>query len=580
MPWDSRTGGGSATRTQQQIETAVLDYVDAHSGGGIGLNALDHGVLGDGTTDDTPAMQTFVNGNAGKLCWLPNRTYKMLGNLTIPPGTAIWGDGAIILGGGIASGDRWWPGSDCEFRGLYFKDRVTGIAHDYTSGVTVTGIDVQGCTFENISKGVNADANIGVTYPKNWIVRGNRFLNCTCAFFGMPCDGMLIEGNWITSNNAAGGQPILFYGGSRNRVINNRLDGPAVTGILWLYTLASVGGSTGKGLVVANEVHGNIITDVTEESISFEGAVLETDTVASTTTPNKVTLAAAGWSGAGSTYAGFHMVFYSGALAGQCFLITAETNGLFTLDIDATTWALIAASDKVSIGAASLRNSIVGNAVEAATSGDCTGINVYNLSVGNTVQGNTVRGNSAQLPTHQHGIAVRALQGLAKSSPTYANNFGAGPACFNTVMGNTVEDGDIEADLLNFGGSSFVSPGTIVRGNTVRKGKVHVSFHGVARDVGGTLTSTPGAVATVSIPHGLAAAPTFFNAERGNANARGAPAYNVTADATNVILNFASNLTAATSYSWNWTASLLPAGALGSADGNAASLGSLIENQV
>lgn len=71
---------------------------------------------------------------------------------------------------------------------------------------------------------------------------------------------------------------------------------------------------------------------------------------------------------------------------------------------------------------------------------------------------------------------------------------------------------------------------------------------------GGTSTSTPGAVTTVNIAHGLGVAPTKFDARPGNTNARGAPAYSVTADATNVILSFASALTAATSYSWNWWA--------------------------
>jgi hypothetical protein len=67
-------------------------------------------------------------------------------------------------------------------------------------------------------------------------------------------------------------------------------------------------------------------------------------------------------------------------------------------------------------------------------------------------------------------------------------------------------------------------------------------------------TTTPGAVSTVNIAHGLGYTPRIFQAERGDVNARGAPAYHVTADGTNVILNFASNLTGATAYTWNWTA--------------------------
>lgn len=71
---------------------------------------------------------------------------------------------------------------------------------------------------------------------------------------------------------------------------------------------------------------------------------------------------------------------------------------------------------------------------------------------------------------------------------------------------------------------------------------------------GGVSTSTPGAVTQIAIAHGLLNAPTAYNAQAANANARSAPAFYVTADATNVYLNFVSAIAAATAYSWSWTA--------------------------
>lgn len=71
---------------------------------------------------------------------------------------------------------------------------------------------------------------------------------------------------------------------------------------------------------------------------------------------------------------------------------------------------------------------------------------------------------------------------------------------------------------------------------------------------GGVSTQTPGAVATVTIPHGLGVVPSWYTVQPASVNARGAPAYHLTADATNVTLNFASNLTAATAYAWVWSA--------------------------
>lgn len=72
---------------------------------------------------------------------------------------------------------------------------------------------------------------------------------------------------------------------------------------------------------------------------------------------------------------------------------------------------------------------------------------------------------------------------------------------------------------------------------------------------GGASTQTPGAVTTVNIAHGLGYTPALISVEAGDANARGAPSMYISADGTNVILNFSAALTAATAYTWRWIAS-------------------------
>lgn len=74
------------------------------------------------------------------------------------------------------------------------------------------------------------------------------------------------------------------------------------------------------------------------------------------------------------------------------------------------------------------------------------------------------------------------------------------------------------------------------------------------RAKGGISTQTPGAVTTVTIPHGLGGglSPNAVSIEPGNTNARGAPSFYITVDATNITLNFSSALTAATVYVWHW----------------------------
>lgn len=129
--------------------------------------------------------------------------------------------------------------------------------------------------------------------------------------------------------------------------------------------------------------------------------------------------------------------------------------------------------------------------------------------------------------TQQYGIALRNLSGATTKL---------------TAIGNDLE-GNVNTGILNLG--------TIGSGHTVARNRAHVS------EAAGTSTQTPGAVATVTIAHGLTLAPTAMVVQPANANARGAPAFHVTADATNLTLTFASNLTAATSYAWNWRAERL-----------------------
>lgn len=73
---------------------------------------------------------------------------------------------------------------------------------------------------------------------------------------------------------------------------------------------------------------------------------------------------------------------------------------------------------------------------------------------------------------------------------------------------------------------------------------------------GGTSTQTPGAVASVSIAHGLGAAPTIYSVIPGSVSAASAGIFYVTAGATNLVAIYASALTAATEYSYQWSAAV------------------------
>jgi hypothetical protein len=81
---------------------------------------------------------------------------------------------------------------------------------------------------------------------------------------------------------------------------------------------------------------------------------------------------------------------------------------------------------------------------------------------------------------------------------------------------------------------------------------------GFPTETGGTSTQTPGAVTTVTIPHGIGGAshamtPSRISVTPANAAAAG-KAFSVSADNTNITLTFAAALAASTAYAWAWTA--------------------------
>ncbi|KAF3933080.1 hypothetical protein ABW20_dc0108991 [Dactylellina cionopaga] len=56
------------------------------------VSARANGCKGDGTTDDTAALQALVNNNVGKLIFLDHGVYKLTNTLYLPPNTKIVGE--------------------------------------------------------------------------------------------------------------------------------------------------------------------------------------------------------------------------------------------------------------------------------------------------------------------------------------------------------------------------------------------------------------------------------------------------------------------------------------------------------
>lgn len=85
QPWFSRN-------RPQYAWANVTDFV----------NVKELGCAGDGTTDDSTALQAILNDNAGKkIVYVPQGTYYLESTVTFPPGTRIVGEvWPVLIGGG------------------------------------------------------------------------------------------------------------------------------------------------------------------------------------------------------------------------------------------------------------------------------------------------------------------------------------------------------------------------------------------------------------------------------------------------------------------------------------------------
>lgn len=130
----------------------------------IMINVLAHGVVGDGVTDTTTAIQTLINNTPnGKIIYFPRGQYKITEPIIIPRDLTLLGTDATYSGGAIlrfelnathlkgvgciqiASGVR-----DIRLKNLYIRDYKSATHYyDGISNIGNTGYNV-GLEFDNV----------------------------------------------------------------------------------------------------------------------------------------------------------------------------------------------------------------------------------------------------------------------------------------------------------------------------------------------------------------------------------------------------------------------------------------------
>lgn len=180
------------------------------------VNVKDFGAVGDGSADDTAAIQAALTAHDHVL--FPTGDYKLSGTISLKSGN-------VLLGAGYSNT-------------RIFRDTAV-TPFDYFVGITISGVKVSGIHFDGVAKlGVTVAANryCALRFWDNGtgnrssdvVVEDCKFTYFTAAEFQPEgnrgvialhfCDDAVVRGCWFEDNRST----CVFYGSTKNlRVLDN-----------------------------------------------------------------------------------------------------------------------------------------------------------------------------------------------------------------------------------------------------------------------------------------------------------------------------------------------------------------------
>lgn len=335
---------------------------------GAFANVLDHGAVGDGTTDDTSAVQAAVNSGASSV-FFPDGTY-LINAVALPSNIRLFGDATIkaklgtsVPGGDLFSKKLFTASSKTNiiFDGLDLDGGIVGDIASTEFAATdpdslesllelssCTGIKIKGCTFNNFCAQAtttgtrNQKAKKGVIYILS--CRDVEIFECEIGNNAYIEGFVILDSNDITVRNNYSYQdddnrristPVVVTGASTENVLvaDNIFVGHGGSGVnLWCKANTKVFGnsfSSARGVDFSNE-GGYTVTESMRNVMICDNTVDLTGATAYTSTSNFYGVAVLG----DSTYpikgvlvSGNHIVSAKQALfIDYCNDVRAESN--------------------------------------------------------------------------------------------------------------------------------------------------------------------------------------------------------------------------------------------------------------
>lgn len=490
-------GGAQAVITLSPTEIKANSIITK----GPWVDVRAYGAKGDGSTDDTTAIQTAIN--TGKRVYFPGTSsyYKITAALTLSSNSWLVGDGVrsqirqVTANANVISGTSvndvvvtglylYGPGdgsADSNGNGIYLASSSRArIENNKFENIGNTGVHLKDSTYSHIVDNTMVSfvhyrqdaADIAIKYASSYnTVRGNKCISGTgtgilvqAIAAGDSANFNTVEGNLVTAHDRYG---IVLYatnGPSSTNVIGNKVIGNTVkdiSDVTATYYGAGIYAQGTKKTVISGNIVQNTNTGATLDSLA-PGAIGVTDSSHVTVTGNAVENAQ--WYGI--------TVRDPGAVGGH-YTVTGNT---------------ISASVKAGIYGIAASNLIIsGNTVSGGSS---YGIYLYTVSANkyavvsnNTVISNALAGvyvvgysdvsikNNMAISNGTHGVAIQDVAEVdiegnhAISNTTWGIAIGTGNT-FVRVKGNTSKTNSAYGIHRDTGSASVMFFDNRVTGNT------------------------------------------------------------------------------------------------------------------
>ena len=241
---------------------------------GAAANVMDYGAVGNGTTDDTAAIQAAINSGNKNIYFPPDYDFLVKTRVSIlTDDVTLSGYGStVITEDDIAAGSSVFFVDANRFSmfGLTIDGQVVAGQFALCDAIFINagvGCTIQDCRIQNFDNGAGIALR---SFGSNHIIKDNFIKNCTPVAAGglqygsIMCNasGTLVTGNRITKHKQTA---ISNAGGDYITITDNYMAGAAGVG--------DVGGIIFDGLTIGGVMDGNTIYTGDVEAIQIAGGI-------------------------------------------------------------------------------------------------------------------------------------------------------------------------------------------------------------------------------------------------------------------------------------------------------------------